>query len=78
MIMTCDFRTMRHAAKYVVFRDTTDLMAPLIIIFSSWKQVKKWLRDETRFGQAVSCSVHRRDGHLCAYIKDGEVTRHAP
>ena len=78
MVTHCDFRTMRHKANYVIFRDGSDLTRPLIITFSSWRQVKRWLRDETRFGLAVSCSVHAGDGRLCAYIKNGEVTRLAP
>lgn len=82
MITYCDFRTMRHKAQYVVFRNgctlARPLAHPLIITFSSWRQVKRWLRDETRFGFAVSCSVHEGDGRLCAYIKNGEVTCLAP
>lgn len=78
MIRHCDFRTMRHSARYVVFCDGTPFTNPLIIAFSSWKQVKKCLRDKIRFDFAVSCSAHGRDGRLCAYIKNREVTLLAP
>ena len=78
MIRHCDFRTMRHSARYVVFYDGTPFTNPLIIAFSSWQQVKKWLRHEVRLGSTISCSIHGSDGRLCAYIKNREVTLLAP
>jgi len=69
---------MGHSARYVVFHESTNFTLPLIIAFSSWQQVKKWLKHEVRLGSTISCSIHGSDGRLCAYIKNREVTLLAP
>lgn len=67
-IPVCDFRTMRHPAQYICFRDGTPTTPPLMIVFSSGLQVRRWLADDAAFGSVADCSIHDGYGRLVAHI----------
>ncbi len=73
MIPICDFRTMRHPAKFICFRDATVITPALMIVFSSALQVQRWLEDDAVYGTGADCSIHTTDGALVAYMEDGKV-----
>ena len=68
----CDFRTMRHPARYVCFREGTGTTPPLVILFSSGLQVRRWLADDACFGSVADCTVHDGFGRIVAHISGGK------
>jgi len=73
VIPVCDFRTTRHPAKFVCFRDSTVMTPPLMIVFSSWLQVRRWIEDDAAYGTGADCTIHDSMGNIVAYMKDGQV-----
>lgn len=72
-MITCDFRTKHHAANFIAMRDATTVTPPIMIIFSSMSQVRRWLHDDAEFGAVTGCSVYNKAGDVVAYVENGKV-----